>query len=431
MNTKQKKGLKRKDREKGFVLAVSVIVMACLLLLALPFLSRVSTENKNAKKTSHSFEALSLAEAGVERAIWELNYGDISGWEGDSSLRTMPLPDFQSSEGKVMGDIEIRIENPEGDNPVIEATGRITYEGSKTISRTARVVLKRDGPPPIFDFAIFGDEGVEMSSNAQTDSYDSREGEYGGTNVNENGNVGTNATHYGCISLNANARIYGDAYSGPQSDPDAVIITRSNAFISGEKRSLPQPKAFPSVLAPSGLPYKGYYSLGSNKQDTISQSGEYSSFRLSSNSTVIISADVTLYVTGDFSLSSNSRLEIAEGVTATIYIGGTFTQRSNSQINNLSKDPAKLLILGTDSLSPQIEWKSNSQFWGAVYVPGSSVDFRSNSDFHGAVIAKSLTINSNARIHYDEALASVNIEVEEDDFPFAVKSWQQKFEKQF
>ncbi len=57
---------------------VGVIVMIFFLLLALPFLVQTSIENKLTDKSYKVFSALSLAEAGIERAIWELNYGDIS-----------------------------------------------------------------------------------------------------------------------------------------------------------------------------------------------------------------------------------------------------------------------------------------------------------------------------------------------------------------
>ena len=86
-----KEYLKRKNEEQGFVLIVGMLVMAVLLLLAIPFLYQLSFENKLTNKSYKSSAALSLAEAGVERAIWELNYGDIRTWAGDSSLRTMAI----------------------------------------------------------------------------------------------------------------------------------------------------------------------------------------------------------------------------------------------------------------------------------------------------------------------------------------------------
>jgi hypothetical protein len=183
----------------------------------------------------------------------------------------------------------------------------------------------------------------------------------------------------------------------------------------------------PSITTPEGLSFRGDYSLGTDDVLTISESGEYTSLRLDSNAKVTITADVTLYITGEFSLLSNTQLEIAEGASVTIYLGGSFVQSSNSQINNLSQDPTQFLLLGTDSFNGVMEWNSNSQFWGAVYVPRSDVSFNSNADFFGSIIAKRLdSIASNARIHYDEALTDLYIETASESSFFIVKSWQAK-----
>ena len=418
-----KKNLKRRNEEKGFVLVVGMIVMSCLLLLAVPFLYQLSFENRLTNKSYKSSAALSLAEAGVERAIWELNYGDILTWDGDSSLRTMTISSFQTPDGNVIGDIEIRVEDPDGDNPVVSSSGRVALVESRVLYKCARVVLEEEKYKPWIN-GIFGDEELDFSSNAYVDSYDSRDGAYGGSNMGSEGHVGTNGTHYGCIDLDSNARIYGNAVSGPESIPEDVIITRGNAEIFGEMDSLSEENAMPSVPLPEALLYNGDYSLGGNDSDTIDESGVYTSFRLDSNCTVTITTDVILYITGEFAMRSNSQLEIADGVKVTIYLGGSFIQHSNTQINNLSEDPTSLLILGTDTFNGEMEWNSNTQFLGSVYVPKADVHFNSNADFYGSISAKSFDCDSNSKIHYDLALAALVLDGAEGT-PFTVKSWQE------
>jgi Tfp pilus assembly protein PilX len=142
------KGIKAKKEEQGYILFVGILFMTCLLVLVVPFLLQLSTEYRLTNKYFQSSSALSLAEAGVERAIWEINNGNISGWNGDSSLRTMTISNFQAASGSVIGDIEIRISNTEGENPIIESTGLVSGSNSITFVRTARVVLERGSPPP-------------------------------------------------------------------------------------------------------------------------------------------------------------------------------------------------------------------------------------------------------------------------------------------
>ena len=95
------------------------------------------------KKSSKYSAALLLAKVGIERAVWELNHGNISSWSGDESLRTMTISSFNTPDGDVIGDIDVRVENPGTDNPVVESTGRVAYTDSLLGSRKARIVLQR------------------------------------------------------------------------------------------------------------------------------------------------------------------------------------------------------------------------------------------------------------------------------------------------
>jgi hypothetical protein len=423
------KKLSDREKEQGSILVISTLIMTLLLIMAVPFLFQLSTENRLSEKSYRSLAAVSLAEAGVERAIWELNHGDISTWSGDSSLRTMAISSFQAAGENVIGDIEIKVTDPEGENPMVEASGTVAHIGSEEITGTIRVVL--NGVPDmtkIFDFGVFGDDGVELESQAWIDSYDSRLGAYGGANLGENGDTGTNATHIGCIYLYSNARVYGDVISGPGSDPLEVIVSRANGLVTGESLALTSPKEMPSVPPPEGLPFRGSFSLDGDSTAAIIESGEYTSFMTDNNSKVTITEDVTLYITGDFSMLSNSQLEIAEGVNASIYLGGTFIQNSNTQINNLSQDPTKLMVFGTDSFNGEMEWNSNTDFYGAIYVPKAEIDYNSNADCYGSVAGRLLDLDSNSRIHYDEALSDLKFDLGNGEISaYAVRSWQQAY----
>lgn len=409
--------------EEGMVLVIGVIIMAFLLLLVLPFLYQLSAENRLTDKSFKSCTALSMAEAGLERAVWELNFGDITTWDGDSSLRTLTITSFQTPSGKVMGDIEIKVYNPETKLPVVESRGLVSYSDSALMAKATRAELAEIKYDP-WNFAVFGDDDLNFASAAEVDSYDSTNGPYGGANVGAEGNIGTNGTLLGCIDLCSNSYVYGDAYSGPGTDPESVIITQGDANITGEKKSLSEEKEMPSVKPPVGLSFMGGYSLGVGDVGTIDSSGDFTSFVLGNNSTLTITSDATLYITGDFTLSSNSQLNIADGVNVTIYLGGTFTQASNSQINNLSQDPTSLLILGTDSFNGTMTWNSNADFYGAVYVPRAHVDFNSNIDFFGSISAGTFEFNSNARFHYDLALAGLKRD-DMEDLPYGIKSWKE------
>ncbi len=133
----------KNGKNEGSILIIGVTIMAFLLIFAVPFLFQSPTDEKATDKSSCYSAALSLAEAGVERAIREMNHGDISSWEGNSQVRTMTISSTQAPEVNVIGDIEIRIEEPDGENPVVKATGMVAYTDSLAEGMTARIVLKR------------------------------------------------------------------------------------------------------------------------------------------------------------------------------------------------------------------------------------------------------------------------------------------------
>lgn len=161
MNGIRKIGSKKGKGEYDFIYICGTLIVSFLIFLAMPCffllsnerltpersyastLFQPSKENMVVKKLSNYSAALALAKVGIERAVWELNHGNISNWQGNSQVRRMTIFSFRGANGKVLGDIEIKVEKPEGDNPVVESTGRVTYTDSLLGSQKARILLQR------------------------------------------------------------------------------------------------------------------------------------------------------------------------------------------------------------------------------------------------------------------------------------------------
>ena len=395
------------QHEKGAVLVVVLLVTVALLIVATPFLFKLSAQYRTTNKSFHSLAAMNLAEAGIEMAIWELNYGDISAWDGDDLLRTYSLPSFQASGGNVIGDILITVASPTGDNPVVESTGQVDMSGDVLVSKTSRVVLTKAGGDPLFDVGVFADESLTIASN-----------------VTIEGDVGVNGTQLGALTIGNNTVVDGDATCGPGGDPDLAISLSGSAQVLGEQTAATDARDFPSISAPQGMSYRGvFYAKGIT--EGITEDGEYSSFELENGAVVEIAGDVTLYVTGLFSLGSNTELRIAEGGRLTLYLSGSLVISSNSAVNIGQEDPTQLVILGTDSLTGIVNFNSNNPFYGALYMPRADLVFSSNVQFYGSAIGKSIELNSNVDLSYAEELMDIE-GLPEWDSLFIVKSWQEK-----
>ncbi len=414
-------------KQRGSALIFSLLLSSLLFSLSIPYVASLISERHMSTHSYESTAAIHLAEAGAELAIWEFLYGGADflsseGWTGSPDKTASGS--LQTAAGVPIGDYIVTVINPTSPTPVVEATGFVPDQSAVEAMRQVRVILEGGS---LLNWGVFGLEGVELDSNARTDSFDSRLGPYGGANLGSNGDVGTNATGPDSIHLDSNARVNGDAFAGPGADPDEAITTDSNADITGQETALSSP-VVPISMVPPVLPLYSAINLNGNNTLTISTSGKYPSITLNSNSELIINSSVTLHVTGGVELNSNSEFTITNGAKVEIYIDGWLVLNSNTQVNNLSQDPTKLLIYGTDNMTtqpngdPGVEYNSNSDFFGLIYAPTADIDIDSNAGVFGAVFGKTVNLDSNARVHYDEALADL------DDFEtdLQVIAWQEK-----
>lgn len=277
--------------------------------------------------------------------------------------------------------------------------------GSQTIDKAVRAVLAHDTDSH-FNFGIFTDAGFELQGNIYTDSYNSLIGPYEPSHPGMYGDVGTNARNKSNAVLLNNTVIYGNAFTGYRSDPNLVILLKNRARIYGIKTTLDRPKMLPPHV-PSSLPKRGSFHVASGSSEVvIKESGEYSSFYMESNTTVTISGKVTLYINGDFTMRSNSVLNLARGSEVEIVLGkGDFKQESNTYVNNLTRSPKNLVILGTARFRNMV-WRADSDFYGSIYVPKANVNFKTNSNFYGSIVCYYLTLSSPAGFHYDESLST-------------------------
>jgi Tfp pilus assembly protein PilX len=425
VRTNQKAGNFNRFRERGSVLAISLLISVFMAILAIPFMTKYASRFRLTGKSFGSLAALNLAEAGLERAIWELNYGDILSWSGTSTQRTLNISNFTAAGGTVIGNIATTVYDPESAAPVIEATGTVAFSGSQNISKTIRVVLAGGAPPPLFNFMLFGDYGVNVGTGAIVDSYDSRLGAYGGTNIGSGGNIGTNADIYGSINLGNGSIVNGSAVTGAGSDPNDIIIQGMGSEIREGSAALEETKDLPSVTVPTGLANRGNLSV-SGTTTTISQSGQYNNLTLANNAKVTVTSNVTLYVSGTFTMNNNTEFKINPGCSVTLYFGGGWALNSNSRINNASQDPTKLVMYGTDTFTGSKTFCNTFETYAAMYFPKANVYLANTNSFYGSIIAGRFTIGNNMRVHYDEALASLQTGITSPTSSFEMKSWQEK-----
>ena len=411
--------LRRKER--GAVLVITLLITVAMLIVMLPFLSKLSGQYRSTDRSFKSLAALNLAEAGIERAIWELNNGDITTWDGSANERTLTLSSVESSGGSVAGDVIITVSGLVGTNPAILSSGKVPFRNDDTIDKTIRVVLEKDDHE-IFSSALFATDGIDFAGNSYVDGYDSRDGDYKGQNKGLDVTIGTNATRVGAITLDDKAKVVGDALIGFEGDPDDILVL-DRAEITGDKGALIETVELPPVSAPQGLPYMG--EIEGKKKYNITESGEYSSIYLKNKGELKIKEDVTLYVTGDFYMENGSKIIVEEGVNFQLYLGSSFGMENGAQFNKSSEDPTMLQIWGTPSFTGDFILDSDNEFCGAIYIPQGNLHITGNIEYYGSVSANTIHIDANTKLHYDRALLDISTPFKTNYY--VVRSWQEKF----
>lgn len=475
---------KHGPHEKGMILAVATMVVVVMLIMAVPFLFKLSAQYRTTEKGFKSNSAFELAEAGIDRALWEMNRpfafdGGLVWNEAQQGSET--IANLTGADGTVIGDINIQVSSPSGgipDTRFIEATGLIRFIGDRTVNRVVRVNLEKYFKS-IWDFGFFADTDVYVRTNILIDSYNSNNGAYGTTNRGNEGHIGTNGTQDNAFDINqgSSSAIYGNVASGVGSEadnmtniinlpsdsvfksytPDTVpvgersIMTSTFEMPSVDVSNLPPRAMFnttydfstwftsdpdPSAPLASSLiaagKNKGAYAPGQgNFTLTATNSGVYTSMNLN-KSNITISGNVALYVTGldgatgGFSMSNNSTITVGPDSSLTLILGKTtYYQANNTSINNTTA-ASNLVILGTDQFTGTMNYKCNSANKAAIYVPRAEFMVEnSNTHIYGAVVCRRFNFPVNINLHYDEALADLTYV--KGGIPYwKLTSWQER-----
>jgi len=120
--------------EKGFALILAIFLMLFISLLFVSMFNMLTTEVAITGNMSKDAVALYLAEAGIERAVYELSQDNT--WTSDGTIQTY-LPSGQT-------DNYYYIVRAAGSNTV-DATG---YVGAENYSKTLRATVSISGTAP-------------------------------------------------------------------------------------------------------------------------------------------------------------------------------------------------------------------------------------------------------------------------------------------
>ena len=343
------------------------------LVLGTTLAASALAEHRLSLRTLSELQAFYAAEAGLDQALVALR--------GDPGYPGAAYTPLYDASGNEIGGYSLTVVDVGNDQRAITVVGHypsgdpnIPWYASATVMGRARLASS------LFTGAVFANQTVRITGNGTVDSYDSRDGPYCAAAAGSNGDVGTNGTANGAVTLTGNATVRGDAWVGPGADPNAAVTLTGNASITGQKLAMSAPRVLAPVTIPDGLGCGGNLSVCGNTTLTLpGGTYRYHNVSVSGNGRINFTGPATLYVSGTVSISGN-------GVTTA------------------ANSPPNLVIYVAGSGSVSVS--GNGNFYGAVYAPQSMVSTTGNGARFGALIGNTVRITGNGGVHYDEALGA-------------------------
>lgn len=383
---------------RGSTLVVVALLMAAVAMLSLSLLTVLRSSQKENQGSRESLSALYACEAGLTRAVDSLSMG------GSGAIGSKQSPE-------AFGDQRFWVEaTPIGDGRIaLQAYGR---DDSATLGVELVVQPSSQG---FFRWAAFGDENLHMDANARTDSYNSNDGDYAAVNgsgsntyANTEGDIGSNQS----ISMDSNIGVWGDANPGPSGS-----VTGDLGNISGNTTPMPATVELPDIVLPFAA--SGVDLTVSGATTLASGSHAFGMLQVNNTKTLTITGPATI-VCNDFKLKSGGQVIVnAANGPVEFFVINDFVLNSNTTIKSNDLEPLDVAfnLMSDNVLDPGIDvdfdedlvdFDSGSMMYGTIYAPSAAVTIDSNFELFGSLVARRVDLDSNCRIHFDEALAQAS-----------------------
>ena len=393
------------SKERGTAMALALIALVLLLVMGMGLLSLGQHSRIFAIKATTGIAARCAADAGLIKAIYEMNNKlEEKPWDDNTLPEAINvlLPNSNTF-------FSYEINGDSSTGYVIEATGT-----SGIATETVNSVLQLKG---LFDYAIFTEDTLLLRQGTTVAGYNFDPDD-------DNLMIGTNSTSADSLLLGPGVTIEGDVVVGAEGDAAVVVDAINQTTITGDTYPLEEEFELPSITVPSyleSLPSQGTLT----NSITIVAPMKYDGISLNSGRILTIDGPVVLYVTGDVLFDTSAEVRIVDVNTnpnafLVMYLTGDLTSQNEGIINNMTKDPRKLKIFALDSCK-HIDFKTENVFYGAIYAPEAEVHLYNYVRFYGSVVAKSFIQDVYCDFNYDAALrdASVN----DEGTYFTIKRW--------
>jgi len=262
---------------------------------------------------------------------------------------------------------------------------RIFGDKSTTVNKSATAV--QGGGRCL---GIWGLDDVTGTGGLITDSYDNRQGKYGGANIRSNGDVCSCRD----MTFGGDVEIYGDTIYGEGYDLTLLGTTYEIWGVVDDE---------PCELTPPEFDMVGAKITNNNSSIPKTSSGK-SPFKGAGRLFLSGNDNLTLppgkYYFNSVQIESFATLTVT-GPTE-IYIAGNVMLGGGGIINN-TQIPENLKIYGTGTT---MSFAGTSDFYGAIVAPETDLNFLGTASYYGVVIGQTLDFRGTTNVHVEETLVA-------------------------
>lgn len=421
---------------KGVVLPLVIMIGVCLAILGLGLIQLGYGSRLMAAITEAGITARAAADAGLTRAVYEMNSRFVYGSPPD--ITWLPYTSGVVKLDQANARYEFWIDPPFTDPATGDRYWPVRSRG--TSGREVKNVYALAGLTNLFDYGLIVTDAIQLLNNNLIDGYDSRVGPYtmppDYTNSYKHVKIGTTSIAASSIWLGSETRVTGDVLAGVGGDTYEIITNPSGAAITGPWYNLPEPWEFEpiTITVPPGVPSSGSIGVGSAWDATgsirigtpgVTTYWRYDNIDVPNGDSLILLGDVELHITGDILLKNSAALYVGDPLSpavpasAIIYLDGDLGVNSGAAINNLSEIPARFWLWGTGPPYQNWDIRNSGDYYGVYYGPNANIHTYAAAQFYGSVSGHEFVLNLGAGLHYDQDLADLH----QYDTGFAIDRW--------
>ena len=431
---------------RGSVLLLVLVVSAIVMTVTVSFFNYFGSAVQSGRFALASAQALALAEAGIDTAIYELNQNPSYLGESETAL------------GK--GVFSVSVASINNNTKRVTITSFVPNSTNPTATKVVQATISVDSSTASFHYGIqIGQGGFEMSNSSRIIGNAYANGNIIGINsariegtaivsgptgiidgMDINGDawshtirgtstVGGNATHSILQNTTVVGNVVADSISNCTIGGTAKYDTRSSCTVTGAI-TIPNPDVFvPADILPLPISeaqidsWEQAAEAGGVVGDQIYSSGVRTIGPKKINGDLILSNTAelvvtgTLWVTGQIILSNNAivRLDASYGSSSGVIIAGIdesatagYIEISNSaQVLGSGSTGSYIILLSQREMGSNAIKTSNSSSAAILYAGEGQVEIGNNAALK-EVTAYKLKITNNATVTYESGLQNAS-----------------------